>query len=220
MMRLEQPHYMLANLYTLKFILNDFSGNIQSTNVNMKTQEALIFFSSQSKLLISFFFCMCMNVSLSQWLHVCSFVNSFSQRHVLTCLSRHEWITSWSTTGKGAHLRMRSVRGRGSWGTRWLGRHRLLQGWRDVSLSRRWFKTRQRYVPPAIFVPDDSQLMSYLCQSTLRTWCVHRHETWGEGGVTKSIFSKSVMCLVIQQNLQICCWGPRTWHLNLIIDVW
>lgn len=41
-------------------------------------------------------------------------------------------------------------------------------------------------MPQALFVPDDSQLMSYLGQSTLRIECVHREkERWGKGGVTK-----------------------------------
>lgn len=57
---------------------------------------------------------------------------------------------------------------------RWPGCHRLLQGWRDVSLAARRVKTRQSCVPKALFVPDDSQLMSYLGQSTLRIECVHR----------------------------------------------
>lgn len=62
---------------------------------------------------------------------------------------------------------------------RWPGCHRLLQGWRDVPLAARWVKTRQSCVPQALFVPDDSQLMSYLGQSTLRIECVHREKKRG-----------------------------------------
>lgn len=58
-------------------------------------------------------------------------------------------------------------------------------------------------MPQALSVPDDSQLMSYLGQSTLRMECVHREkEGRGEGGVTKHL-KKSLIWLVIQQMLQI-----------------
>lgn len=104
---------------------------------------------------------------------------------------------------------------KGSGDERWPGCHRLLQGWRDVSLAVRRVKTRQSCVPQALFVPDDSQLMSYLGQSTLRIECVHRGEKrGGEEEGDKKEKKKSVIWLVIQQMLQICSRASSV-HLGL-----
>lgn len=63
-------------------------------------------------------------------------------------------------------------------------------------------------MPQALFVPDDSQLMSYLGQSTRRIECVHREKKRGGRGRGDEK-KKSVIWLVIQQMLQICSRASR-----------
>lgn len=58
----------------------------------------------------------------------------------------------------------------------------MLQGWRNVSLAARRVEVRRGCAPPALYVPDDLQLMSYLGQSTVNGDCVQRgEEREGEG---------------------------------------
>lgn len=65
-------------------------------------------------------------------------------------------------------------------------------------------------MPQALFVPDDSQLMSYLGQSTRRIECVHiENREVGRGRSDKIIIKNLLSEFMIQQMLQICSKASR-----------
>lgn len=65
-------------------------------------------------------------------------------------------------------------------------------------------------MPQALFVPDDSQLMSYLGQSTQTIECVHMENRGGEREGREHKKKRGLLSgFVMQQMLQICSKASR-----------